>query len=113
CADRVTVMRRGQVVFTAAELVDQDEKSLVTHMMGEWIPPVTPQQQRHATARPLLQVSDLSLDNERGQTVLSNASFTVNEGQIVGIAGISGNGQRELAEALLGLRSIQHGQITL
>lgn len=111
-ADRLTVMRRGQVVFTGDEMEKQDEQSLVTYMMGQWIPPVTPQRRPQA-AHPLLEVANLSLQNERGQTILSNVSFTVDQGQIVGVAGISGNGQRELAEALLGLRPIQQGQIRM
>ena len=66
-----------------------------------------------ATARPVLQVRDLWARDDRRLPALAGVSFDVRAGEIVGIAGVAGNGQTELAEVIAGLRPASHGSITL
>ncbi len=111
-ADRITVMRTGRVVFSTTDMATMDEKTLVMHMVGKWVAPLTPERDTLPNSRSILSVINLAINDDRGHTILSGINFSINQGEIVGVAGISGNGQRELAEALLGLRPIQAGQIT-
>ena len=102
-ADTITVMRDGRVVGS----VDRDaatERQLARMMVGrdiqlDFAPP-------EATAdKAILQVRDLTvIDPRRGTTVVDGVSLAVRAGEIVGIAGVSGNGQNELVEAIVGLR---------
>jgi simple sugar transport system ATP-binding protein len=109
CADRITVMRAGQVVFTSDAPVGLTEQELVTHMVGRWVPPLAVEREK-ASAPPVLTVTDLAVQDDRARTILSHVNITLRPGEIVGVAGISGNGQRELAEALVGLRPLSAGQ---
>ncbi|RLT45302.1 MAG: ATP-binding cassette domain-containing protein, partial [Chloroflexi bacterium] len=111
CADRVTVMRRGKVVFTGSDVAGLDEPTLVTHMVGQWIAPLAVAHQSKADVPPVLEVSNLSIQDERGYTILADVNFSIGPGEIVGVAGIAGNGQLELAEALTGLRPVKMGHI--
>lgn len=113
CADRVTVMRMGRVVFSSNEMAALDEAKLITHMVGEWVAPVSAA--RGATDRitPVLRVKDLEVHDDRDRAILTQINFSLCPGEILGVAGISGNGQRELAEALLGLRPLRHGEILI
>lgn len=113
CADRVTVMRGGQVVFSTEDVDPLSERDLVTHMVGRWVPPLATERQPRDPANAALTVTELAVADDRGRTILSNVEFAVAPGEIVGVAGISGNGQRELAEALLGLRLLQTGTIAV
>lgn len=111
CADRITVMRAGEVVFTSEEVTALDEQTLVTHMVGRWVAPLTVTRNGKHKREPALVVADLAVNDDRGRTIVSGVEFEVHPGEIVGVAGISGNGQRELAEALIGLRPLQSGQV--
>lgn len=111
CADRVTVMRRGKVVYSGDDLASLDEPALVTHMVGQWIPPLAVAHSSKADVPPVLEVVDLSIQDERGRTILADVNFSIGPGEIVGVAGIAGNGQLELAEALTGLRPVVKGHI--
>ncbi|MEW5988459.1 MAG: ABC transporter ATP-binding protein [Chloroflexota bacterium] len=110
-ADRITVMRRGQVVGTTTP-AETDEHGLAAMMVGR---EVLLQVEKQA-ARPgevVLDVQGLTVRDERGVEVIKNVSFQVRAGEILGIAGVQGNGQTELAEALSGLRAAQSGHIYL
>ena len=111
CADRVTVMQAGQVVYSSDDIASLDEKQLVTHMVGEWTPPATAVSNTPSNDSPILEVKDLTYIDERGYTALEEINFTIASGEIVGVAGISGNGQLELSEALLGLLPLTSGEI--
>jgi ABC-type uncharacterized transport system ATPase subunit len=113
CADRITVMRAGQVVFTSNTVADLTEQALVTQMVGRWVAPLAVQRDGKGKGDPALVVSDLAVADDRGRTILNGVNFAVHPGEIVGVAGISGNGQRELAEALVGLRALQAGHISV
>ncbi|MCX6403998.1 MAG: ABC transporter ATP-binding protein [Actinobacteria bacterium] len=104
-ADQITVMRAGTTVasvnpkqqtVTAGELAEL--------MVGSELP--TPDtSQKTVTEQVVLRVADLSVVNADGKHVVNNVSFTIHSGEILGIAGIEGNGQAEIVDALLGLVS--------
>ncbi|MBI4788979.1 MAG: ABC transporter ATP-binding protein [Chloroflexi bacterium] len=109
--DRVTVLRDGRVVNTVA--TDQvDEPALARMMVGRDVILHIQKQPAHPGA-PALRVAGVSALSSRGLPAVKNASFEVRAGEVVGIAGVAGNGQTELVEALTGLRQIAAGQIYL
>ena len=108
-SDRVTVLRQGRVVARMATR-EATEQLLAQKMVGREVlfrlkkPSVTP-------GEPVLQVEDLAARNDKGHLAVDGVSFTLREGEILGIAGVSGNGQHELAEVLAGLRPAERGRI--
>ncbi|MCB8821731.1 ABC transporter ATP-binding protein [Microvirga rosea] len=109
--DRVSVMRRGEMVATlATETTSPPE--LAELMVGRRVLLRVEKAERKPGA-PLLQVHDLSVVDARGVLRVANASFTIHAGEIVGIAGVSGNGQSELLEALAGMRRPVLGSMRL
>ena len=110
-ADRITVMRRGRVVGTV--LAQETNKTELARMMvgREVVFRLT-----KSTCQPgeaALLVQDLYARNDRGLWALKGVSFHVCRGEILGIAGVAGNGQRELVEVLTGLRRAERGKILL
>jgi len=110
-ADRVTVMRRGKVVgHTTPKEIDQ--QGLATMMVGRDVL----LEVEKAPAKPtdvVLEVAHLKITDERDVKVVRDISFEVRAGEILGIAGIQGNGQTELVEAITGLRDVDSGSVTL
>ncbi len=108
----VTVMRAGQVVETRP-IADWSEEALAESMVGRKVTLGRPEglQQRAGEVR--LQASGLSLKHANGVPALREVSLTLKAGEIVGVAGVSGNGQSELLEVLSGLRSPEGGQLEL
>jgi simple sugar transport system ATP-binding protein len=110
-ADRVTVLRGGKVV-AVVETADVTKEKLAELMVGRPVifriekPEVQPGQE-------VLRVENLHVLNNKGLPALKGVSFSVRAHEIVGIAGVSGNGQADLSEALYGLRPIQEGRIFL
>jgi len=108
-SDRVTVLRQGKV--TARLMTERaTEQSLAEEMVGREVI-FRLERTKVETGKPILQVENLSALNDKGVTALKGASFTVHEGEIFGIAGVSGNGQHELAEVLAGLRKAEGGTV--
>lgn len=108
---RVTVLRRGKVTaHLATEHVT--EKSLARKMVGRDVI-FDIERTKVEKGRPILQVENLSTLNDKGFLALKGASFSISEGEIFGIAGVSGNGQHELAEVLAGLRKVEGGKVIL
>ena len=108
-ADTITVMRAGETVGTTTP--DQvDAGQLAEMMIGSELP--SPQT-RESTVQEevLLEVSDLSLRSGSGRDVLSGISFTIRAGEIVGVAGIEGNGQAQLVDSLMGLERSATGLV--
>lgn len=108
-ADRITVLRRGRVVASLTP-AETSEAALATLMVGGEVPvdagpPGTP------TATEVLRVDGLVVRDERGLAAVDGVSLTVHAGEIVGVAGVQGNGQTELVEALAGLRRAERGTI--
>lgn len=110
-ASTITVMRRGRVVITLPT-ADVDINELATLMVGEAIERVrTPS--RLAPGEAVLDVVSLTVADELGIIRLSDATFTVSTGEVLGIAGVTGSGQQQLVEALVGLRRPIGGHIRL
>ncbi len=110
-ADRVTVLRRGRVVGTVP-IGQTDKRRLARMMVGRDIE----FQVRRAPRRPdggALLVEDLEVTGNRNLPALRGISFTVGQGEILGVAGVAGNGQRELVEVLTGLRPARGGRVRL
>jgi simple sugar transport system ATP-binding protein len=109
-SDRVTVLRAGRVVATL-NTADATPGSLAALMVGHDIDTV----HRHAGARPegpaALEVDDLWVESDRGTTAVKGVSLAVRAGEVVAVAGVAGNGQRELAEGIVGLRPCTKGAV--
>lgn len=107
-ADRITVLRGGKVTGSVAK--DQTNvDDLARLMVGRELQQLS--ERLPLDGKPLLQVENLTIRDK--QTLLDQVSFTVHHGEIVGIAGVSGNGQSELLQAISGLRNIQEGTVRL
>lgn len=110
-ADRITVMRDGKVVgSTFPQKVN--EQTLVNMMVGRDalfdLDTATPE-----PGEIVLTITDLWVNNDRGDSAVKGLSLIVRQKEIFGIAGVAGNGQQELAEAIFGLRKVEHGSIKL
>ena len=109
-ADQITVLRNGKVVASLPRS-EADKPELARLMIGEILAKTEP---RAGTAgETVLSVDGLTAHDARGRVGLSDASLTVRKGEIVGIAGVAGNGQDELASALIGLGRVSAGRVTL
>ena len=112
-AQRVTVLRGGRSVATA-ETADATPHSLAELMVGRELASALPERvERTAEDETVLEVDDLWADGDRGETALRGVSLRVRAGEILAVAGVAGNGQRELAEAITGLRSPTRGRIAV
>lgn len=108
-SDRVTILRKGKTI-TTVNTKDIDEHDLVRHVVGKSVD--------LSIARPsvergikMLTVSSLSANDESGAPALRDVSFEIHAGEILGIAGISGSGQKQLCETLAGLHPVTGGNI--
>ncbi len=115
--DRVTVLRDGQNVFTAP-LDEVSEADLVRGMVGEQLDVQhsflfagRQEETDHRFGEPLVRVEGLAVPSEHGGAAVSDCTFEVRRGEIFGIAGVAGNGQTELVEALMGIRPFTRGRI--
>jgi ABC-type uncharacterized transport system ATPase subunit len=108
-ADDVTVMRAGRVVG-AVKTADTSREGLARMMVGRPLQSELPRAPFKPGA-PVLQVSNLGLTDKQGVALLSNIDFTLHAGEIVAIAGVSGNGQSELLEILSGMRLPSSGRV--
>ncbi len=107
----VTVLRGGRVTAQFAT-AGATEKSLAKSMVGREVI-IKLDKVEVERGKPVLEVSNLSAYNEKDHLALNGVSFTIHEGEIFGIAGVSGNGQEELADVLAGLRNAASGTILL
>ena len=109
--DRIAVMRSGKLVGVV-DASEATEEKLLKMMFGERLA-AQPLGRRHGAAAgaPVLVVEDLWVRGPHGEESVRGVSFTVRRGEVVGIAGVAGNGQRELFEALVGLRRPHRGRI--
>jgi simple sugar transport system ATP-binding protein len=108
-ADRISVMRKGKMIQTM-DKIDTNERELARIMIGHEIV-LTKQVLENLNGEPLLVVNQLEALADHGSQVLNGIQLTVNRGEIVGIAGVAGNGQKELAEVLTGLRARKSGSV--
>lgn len=125
--DRISVLRDGRNVLTVPRH-EASEEILVKGMVGERVDieksllfsaaglgkaPLQVSQQPESQRRTVLQVEGLQVVGEGGTRLIKDCSFRVYQGEIFGIAGVAGNGQRELAEGLVGIRPIAGGKILI
>ena len=110
-ADRVSVLRQGKYIGTV-EVAETSEDHLAEMMVGRKVSfdvekgPANPGEN-------VLEIKDLYVKDQRGLSALNGLSLHLRRGEILGIAGVDGNGQQELVEAITGLRKVESGQILL
>jgi len=109
-SDVITVIRQGRVVGTASPT--DTEAQLASLMVGRDVI-LTVDKQPHEPGGTVLEIRDLVVRDDRGVPVVNGVSLDVHAGEIVALAGIQGNGQTELVEALAGVRRVESGTITL
>jgi simple sugar transport system ATP-binding protein len=110
-ADRVSVLRDGRLIATVP--TGQTNQHELAHMMVGREVSLTVNKTALAAGRPALEVEGLTVKDNKGQTLLANVSLHVCCNEILGIAGVDGNGQRELAHAITGLLRPSSGRISL
>jgi len=110
-ADEITVIRRGTTVGTVVP-AETNARALAELMVGSELPsPET--RESTVTDQPMLTVSGLTLRTAAGRAVLEDIGFTIHKGEVLGIAGVEGNGQGELVEAIMGMRRGDTGEVRL
>jgi general nucleoside transport system ATP-binding protein len=110
-SDRVTVLRQGRVT-ARLETQSATEQSLAKEMVGREVI-FRLERVQAEKGQQILEVENLTTLSDKGYLALKGISFSISEGEILGIAGISGNGQQELAEVLAGLRRAEGGRVVL
>lgn len=108
-SDKVAVLRKGEYIGTV-NTCETDEKSLTEMMVGKKIT-LNIERDEPKDCADRLKVEKVSCVNREGVALLNNVSFTARSGEILGIAGIAGSGQRELLEAIAGLQKLYGGDI--
>jgi simple sugar transport system ATP-binding protein len=109
-ADKITIIRRGKVVGTASPSASQEE--LASLMVGR---PVSLDVEKKSPelGKVMLDVKNLNISDHTGRSLVKNVSFELRTGEVLAVAGVQGNGQSELAEAIVGLQEHVHGTISL
>ncbi len=107
---RVSVMRNGKLVGTL-KIEDATEQLLAEMMVGREVIFDQLNRSNNSPGKTLLEVENLKVIDNLGLLAIDGVSFSVREGEILGIAGVEGNGQSELAESISGLREVQNGKI--
>ncbi|MCD1258557.1 ABC transporter ATP-binding protein [Paenibacillus athensensis] len=115
CADQVSVLQAGRMVYQADRHEGLDGERLIAAMMGgkSVKPVVKPGPEEGGTPVEVLRIEGGTVSGDHGEPVLRDLALSVRKGEIVGVAGISGSGQRELAEVLFGLRKLSAGALTV
>ena len=108
---RITVLRKGKVT-SCIETEQATERSLATALVGREVI-FNVKRQKAEVGEHILKVENLSALDDKGVRALNSVSFSIRQGEIFGIAGVSGNGQRELVECLAGMRGMEEGRIEL
>jgi len=108
-SDRVSVLRKGEYIGTV-NTCETSEKALTEMMVGQKID-LKIERISIEKKKPLLEIRDLTVNSDIGSNAIKNVSFYIRGGEILGVAGISGCGQKELCEAIAGLRPIASGAV--
>jgi ABC-type uncharacterized transport system ATPase subunit len=109
-ADVITVIRLGRVVGTAEPSATESE--LASMMVGRDVK-LTVEKTAYAPGEPVLEVRDLVVRDDRGLIAVNGVTLDIREGEVLALAGVQGNGQTELVEAIVGMRPVESGTITL
>jgi simple sugar transport system ATP-binding protein len=110
-ADRITVIRRGKTVGTTTP-AETSEQTLAEMMVGRAVELMVYKEEA-TPSDPVLVIDDLYAKDDRGSMTVNGVSFEVRAGEVLGIAGVQGNGQTELVEALTGLREVEAGTVMI
>lgn len=110
-ADRVTVIRRGRVVGEM-KTEDASQAKLAEMMVGRQVSLTVHKEQAHP-GKPILKIQDLEALDDRLQVAVNGVSLEVHAGEVLGVAGVQGNGQSELVETITGLREIKGGHVLI
>jgi len=108
-SDRVAILRKGEYI-TTVNTAETNEQALTEWMVGRKVDLNIDRPQMEKT-RPLLEVRNVTIRSDEGATAIDDVSFYIRGGEILGVAGIAGCGQKELCEAIAGLRPIEQGQM--
>lgn len=106
--DRITVLRGGQSIGTVSTAAT-NERELTTMMVGRSVMLEVPEKEQH-DGENILTLNNISCLGNRGQLAIKQVTLKIAGGEILGIAGVAGNGQSELAEVIAGLRSLEAGE---
>lgn len=109
--DRITVLRNGEVVGVV-ETAKTNEIELARMMVGKEVV-IRPIERHRRNGRDALRIENVTALNDEGIEALKSISLTVKSGEILGLAGVSGNGQKELEEVIVGVRKVKEGKIYL
>lgn len=109
--DRITVLRTGMKIGTLSRSEIKSTLDIIKMMFGVEAEPALAAEVPRELGREVLKVENLVVESDRGVDAVKGVTFTLKEGEIMGLAGIDGNGQKELAEALSGIRRIRSGKI--
>ena len=111
-ADRVTVLRKGRVTAAGISLQGITRQELARQMVGRDVIFQLDKKPQQA-GKVVLSIEDLQAENDKGLPALRGVSMNVRSGEIVGLAGVAGNGQRELVQVVTGMRNCSHGKVLL
>ena len=110
--DEATVLRQGETVAGSLDMATTDQNELARLMVGS-SPAIAARPAAATPGKPLLELQNLSAMGDRGVDAFSDVNFQIHSGEIVGIAGVAGNGQRELADVIAGLRPSNNGTLIM
>ena len=108
-SDRVAILRKGEYIGTV-NTAETDELQLTELMMGKKAD-LNIRRSKVEKKQPLLEIRDLTVKNDEGAVAIDRVNFYVRGGEMLGVAGIAGCGQKELCEAMAGLRKIESGRM--
>src|SRR5215469_14214006 len=111
-SDRVTVLRDGKNVATV-QTKESTQRSLASLMVGREVADIERVPRERWDGGVVLEVANVSALGDRGSPALKDVTLTIRSGEILGIAGVAGNGQRELAEVVTGMRPPTEGSVTV
>ena len=111
-ADRVTVLRKGKVTATGVPTKGSTRQELARLMVGRDVV-FQMEKNKQEAGKVVLKVEDICAENDKGLPAVRSISFEIRQGEIYGLAGVAGNGQRELSQMISGLRKCTQGKIEL
>ncbi|WP_147102782.1 ABC transporter ATP-binding protein [Nesterenkonia populi] len=112
-ADRVTVLRGGRAVLSDIPAQELDDDALVTAMVGRTVDPLMDERPPVAEAVPAITLDGAEVRRKDGTTALDRVDLNVLPGEILGVAGVAGNGQDELVDVLAGARTLDAGRLQI
>ncbi|MBI5309453.1 MAG: ATP-binding cassette domain-containing protein [Actinobacteria bacterium] len=112
--DRLTVLRGGKVVASSDDLPSMTDEELIEAVVGQAVPKLAgrPKVVAHIDG-PALMLEHVTVHSDNDVAAISELSLLAERGEVIGVAGVSGGGQRELAEAMMGLRAVVEGRVAI